>query len=136
MVPYLDTCPCQAVIKISAPHQGPPVIEKCFDRFPICDPTENDQALLDELSNFRALQTMIDKYAGLAPYQIAQVYALRNDAKSTFEWLDRAWSSRDGGIQYLLYDPLILRFKNDPRFASFCRKVGLPVPAEKSTRPP
>lgn len=41
------------------------------------------------------------------------------------------------GIAYLLYDPFILRFKDDPRFAAFCRKVGLPVPgaasASKST---
>ena len=74
-----------------------------------------------------ALKTLIDKDAGIAAYQIAEVYALRNDAKATFEWLDRAWSNRDGGIQYLLSDPFILRYKDDPRFAAFCRKVGLPV---------
>jgi hypothetical protein len=66
--------------------------------------------------------------AGGAPFQIAEVYALRNDAKATFEWLDRAWSSRDAGVGLLLFDPFILRFKDDPRFAAFCRKVGLPVP--------
>jgi hypothetical protein len=63
-------------------------------------------------------------------YQIAEVYALRNDATATFEWLDRAWSNRDPGIQYLLFDPFILRYKDDLRFASFCRKVGLPMPGE------
>jgi len=31
------------------------------------------------------------------------------------------------GIEYLLTDPLILRFRDDPRFAAFCRKVGLPT---------
>jgi TolB-like protein/Tfp pilus assembly protein PilF len=77
-----------------------------------------------------ALQTLIDKDASLSAYQIAEVYALRNDAKSTFEWLDRAWSNRDAGIGLLLYDPLMLRYKDDPRFAAFCRKVGLPVPGE------
>jgi serine/threonine-protein kinase len=77
-----------------------------------------------------ALKTLIDKYAGGAPYQIAQVYALRNDAQETFAWLDRAWSSRDLGITYLLYDPFILRYKNDPRFAAFCKQAGLPTPAE------
>ena len=66
-------------------------------------------------------------------YQVAQVYALRGDSKSTFEWLDRALSNRDAGIGFLLYDPFILRFKDDPRFAAFCRKVGLPVPGEKRT---
>jgi hypothetical protein len=29
-----------------------------------------------------------------AAFQIAEVYALRNEAKSTFEWLDRAWGAR------------------------------------------
>jgi len=75
-----------------------------------------------------ALKTLIEKQAGGAPFQIAEVYALRNDAKATFEWLDRAWSSRDAGVGRLLFDPFILRFKDDPRFAAFCRKIGLPVP--------
>jgi TolB-like protein/Flp pilus assembly protein TadD len=79
-----------------------------------------------------ALKTLIDKYAGASPYQIAEVYALRNDAKETFAWLDRAWSSRDPGIVSLLYDPFILRFKDDPRFASFCRNAGLPAPGATS----
>ena len=77
-----------------------------------------------------ALRTLIEKYAGIGAYQIAQVYALRNDAKATFEWLDRAWINRDAGIGYLLYDPFILRYKGDPRFVAYCRKVGLPVPGE------
>jgi tetratricopeptide (TPR) repeat protein len=75
-----------------------------------------------------ALKTLIEKDAGGAPFQIAEVYALRNDAKATFEWLDRAWNSRDAGVTDLLYDPFILRYKDDPRFAAFCRKIGLPVP--------
>jgi TolB-like protein/Flp pilus assembly protein TadD len=79
-----------------------------------------------------ALKTLIDKDAGLAAYQIAEVYALRSDAKSTFEWLDRARDNRDAGIQFLLYDPFIRRYTDDPRFAAFCRSVGLPVPARKS----
>ena len=79
-----------------------------------------------------ALRAFIDKYAAMGAYQVAQLYALRNDAAATFEWLDRAWSNRDPGIEYLLFDAFILRYKNDPRFAAFCRKVGLPVPGETS----
>jgi hypothetical protein len=61
--------------------------------------------------------------------------ALHNDAKATFEWLDRAFSDRDAGIQYLFFDPFILlRYKDDPRFAAFCRKVGLTVPGELPAR--
>jgi TolB-like protein/Tfp pilus assembly protein PilF len=81
-----------------------------------------------------ALRTLIDRRASRSAYQIAEVYALRNDANATFEWLDRSWSNRDTGIEFLLYDPFILRYKDDPRFAAFCRKVGLPTPAEVGRR--
>jgi len=72
-----------------------------------------------------ALRMLIDDEANSMTYAIAQVYALRNDSQGTFEWLDRAWSSRDGDIEGLLNDPFILRYKDDPRFAAFCRKAGL-----------
>ena len=93
----------------------------------------------DQSAADSALRTFIENDADQSAYQIAEVYALRNDAKATFEWLDRAWNNRDSGIQYLLFDPFILRYKDDPRFAAFCRKVRLPVPGEatahKSTSP-
>jgi TolB-like protein/Tfp pilus assembly protein PilF len=84
----------------------------------------------DQSAADSALRTFIEKDADQSAYQIAEVYALRNDAKATLEWLDRAWNNRDSGIQYLLFDPFILRYKDDTRFAAFCRKVGLPVPGE------
>lgn len=82
---------------------------------------------VDRTTADAALQTLIDNDRDNAPYQIAEVYALRGDADNTFLWLDRAWNVRDPGIQFLLYDPLILRFRADPRFAAFCSKVGLPT---------
>jgi TolB-like protein/Tfp pilus assembly protein PilF len=75
-----------------------------------------------------ALKKLIDKDGSAAPFQVAQVYAVRNDANETFQWLDRAWSSHDPGVLGLLYDPFVQRFKDDPRFAALCRKVGLPLP--------
>jgi hypothetical protein len=77
-----------------------------------------------------SLMTLIEKDADQSACQIAEVYALRNDAKATFDWLDRAWNNRDSGIQDLLFDHSILRYKDNQRFAAFCRKVGLPVPGE------
>jgi TolB-like protein/Tfp pilus assembly protein PilF len=74
-----------------------------------------------------ALKLVIDKYSDGAPYQIAEIYALRKDANKTFEWLDRAWTARDPGIQFLLFDPLLRPYWSDPRFAAFCKKAGLPV---------
>jgi TolB-like protein/Tfp pilus assembly protein PilF len=60
-------------------------------------------------------------------YQIAELYALRRDPDHMFEYLDHAWEQRDSGIGLLLQDPLILRYQHDPRFAAFCKKVGLPT---------
>ena len=74
-----------------------------------------------------ALKTLIARNADGGPYQIAQTYALRRDPDNTFKWLDRAWTNRNPGVPYLLYDPFILRYRDDPRFAAFCQKVGLPT---------
>lgn len=38
-----------------------------------------------------------------------------------------AHGPRDPGINYVLYDPFILRYRDDPRVAAFCKKVGLPT---------
>jgi TolB-like protein/Flp pilus assembly protein TadD len=78
-----------------------------------------------------ALRQLIDKDAASAAYSIAEAYALRNQAQETFAWLDRALSNDDSDISNLLYDPIILRYRDDPRFAAFCRKVGLPVPGRR-----
>ena len=77
-----------------------------------------------------ALKALIDTHADIAAYQIAEVHALRKDPDAMFAWLDRAWANRDPGIAYLLFDPFPLRYKDDPRFAAYCRKIGLPMPLE------
>jgi thioredoxin-like negative regulator of GroEL len=77
-----------------------------------------------------ALQNFIARDATSDPFAVAQVYALRNDPDKTFEWLDRASTYRDPGTGSLLINPFLARYKDDPRFAAFCRKVGLPAPVE------
>ena len=81
----------------------------------------------DAVAADAALQKLIDTQPNDAGYQIAQIYVLRNDPDKVFEWLDRAWSNRDVGISQLLYDPFLIRYRQDPRFAAFCKKVGLPT---------
>lgn len=73
-----------------------------------------------------ALQTVIERQADKAAYQIAQIHALREDPDQVFHWLDRAWANRDAGVSLLLFDPILLRYRDDPRFAAFARKIGLP----------
>lgn len=74
-----------------------------------------------------ALQKFIAANGKVAAYQIAETYALRGDPNAMFHWLDEAEATHDSGISNVLGDPLILRYRNDPRFTAFCRKVGLPT---------
>jgi TolB-like protein/Flp pilus assembly protein TadD len=78
-----------------------------------------------------ALQELIVNDAEWSSFQIASVYAYRKEADKAFEWLDQALVRRDGGTVQLLADPFLTSFRSDPRFAAFCRKVGLPVPGEQ-----
>jgi hypothetical protein len=64
-----------------------------------------------------------------------QAGALRTDADNTFVWLDRALAARDPGVAGLLTDPFILRYRDDPRFAAFCRQAGLPTTTEAKAQP-
>ena len=81
-----------------------------------------------------ALQKLITDYGDVAAYQVAQVQALRNDADATFEWLARARETRDPGVGNTMIDPLVMRYKTDPRLAAFCKSVGLPPPTESQTK--
>ena len=63
-------------------------------------------------------------------YPIAQAYALRGDLGGTLAWLERTWAMRDVAIHHVLYDPILLRFRDAPAFIAFCRKIGLPPPSE------
>jgi hypothetical protein len=60
-------------------------------------------------------------------YPIAQAYAVRGDPDKTMEWLERAQTRE---ILFLLADPIILRFRDDPRLIAFCKNAGLPAPNE------
>lgn len=77
-----------------------------------------------------ALQHLLDSQGEIrgGAYAIARVYALRGDADQVFEWLRRD-RDRDGpGVHFVLFDSLLLRFRDDPRFAAYCKEAGLPPP--------
>ncbi len=93
------------------------------------------QANGDHAAADAMLRRLIARYADAQAYQIAQVYAFRRDPDNMFKWLDRAWANRDSGLGQVLSDPLILRYKDDPRFAAFCTKVGLPTTTDATALP-
>jgi TolB-like protein/Tfp pilus assembly protein PilF len=74
----------------------------------------------------RALDELIAQNAHDASYQVAQVYAWRGERDNAFEWLERAYAARDGGINRIKIDPLLVSLRTDPRFAAMVTKIGLP----------
>jgi TolB-like protein len=76
----------------------------------------------------QSLHELIAKYANNAAYQIAMIYAYRGQPGKVFAWLNRSYRQHDPGLQLITYTPILLRYKNDPRFTTFCKKVGLPPP--------
>lgn len=90
----------------------------------------SDRAAADAL-----LQECVHRYANGWAFQIAQLYAVRGEPDRMFEWLQRAWKARDPGMQTLLYDALLLRYRNDPRYAALAKEVGLPSPVPPATAP-
>ncbi|HSC13010.1 MAG TPA: hypothetical protein VLC97_18705 [Rhodanobacteraceae bacterium] len=73
-----------------------------------------------------ALDELIAKYAHDSAYQVADVYAWRGEPDKAFEWLERAYDQRDGGLSTIKTDPLLKPLWTDARFAAMLKKLGLP----------
>jgi adenylate cyclase len=74
----------------------------------------------------RALALAVETLAEIGPYQIALIYAHRNDLDPAFLWLDRAYQERDGALPiYLKGDPLLRSVRQDPRYRALLKKMNL-----------
>jgi tetratricopeptide (TPR) repeat protein len=73
-----------------------------------------------------ALSELIAKYHASDAYDIAEVYAFRNQSDEAFEWLDRAYAQRDSGLVGTKAEPLLKSLHKDPRYAAFLKKLNLP----------
>jgi hypothetical protein len=73
-----------------------------------------------------ALAALKSKYAGEMAYQIAEVHAFRGEADLAFEWLERAYDQRDGGLGDIKGDRLVRGLAGDPRYRALLRKLKLP----------
>jgi tetratricopeptide (TPR) repeat protein len=84
-------------------------------------------ALGREKESDTALSELMIKYNASNAYEIAQVYAFRNQTDEAFEWLDRAYAQRDPSLMSTKIDPLLNSLHNDPRFAALLKKLNLPA---------
>jgi ribosomal protein L17 len=74
----------------------------------------------------QALDELIAKDAQDAAYQIAETYAWRGEKDKAFEWLERAYKQRDGGLSDIKFDGLLASLHGDARFAALLQKMQLP----------
>jgi TolB-like protein len=84
-----------------------------------------EHTLKDTKASQQALDELIAKYAADAAYQVAEVYAWRGEKDKAFEWLERAYTQRDGGLIDIKFDPLLDRLRGDPRYKALLKKMKL-----------
>lgn len=82
---------------------------------------EGRQRMADSLTT-----DYVTHYRTFAAYQIAEMYAYRNQKDSAFAWLDRAYASRDEGMPDLKVDPLFVNLRSDARYTDWLKKMRLP----------
>ena len=82
------------------------------------------QAGTDKSAADAALQAFIDKHADAA-FQVAILYAQRHEPDKMFQWLETAYANRDAALSRLFIFPFLMDYRDDPRFAAFCRKLGI-----------
>jgi Flp pilus assembly protein TadD len=71
-----------------------------------------------------ALNALIAKYEKDAPSNIASDYAFCGDSDKAFEWLDKAVTYQDGGLNEIVAENLFDKIHFDPRWLPFLRKIG------------
>ena len=73
------------------------------------------------------LTEYIKGYQDDSAYQIAEIFAYRNEKDKAFYWLERAYNQHDGGLGDIKGDPLLHNIVQDIRYAAFLKKLKLPL---------
>jgi serine/threonine-protein kinase len=102
------------------------IFEKADDGFREYGVALAQHTLGNDRASREALDALTKGYAADFAMQIADVHAWRGDKEAAFTWLERALEQKDGGMSDLKFDPLLRSLRNDPRFHSLVRRMGLP----------
>jgi TolB-like protein/DNA-binding winged helix-turn-helix (wHTH) protein/Flp pilus assembly protein TadD len=73
-----------------------------------------------------ALNKLTATHQNDCAYQIAELYAYRQETEKAFKWLDRAFQQRDPGAPDLKSSPLMRSLRGDPRYVELLKKMRLP----------
>jgi serine/threonine-protein kinase len=74
-----------------------------------------------------ALAELIKGFQDEDAYQIAEIYAYRGETDKAFDWLERAYNQRDGGLASIKGNLWLRTIKKDPRYVMFLKKLRLPL---------
>jgi len=96
-----------------------------FDGFRLPGTAMAEHSLGHAGESRRALDESVAKVAKESAYQIAEAFAWCGESDKAFEWLDRAYRQRDGGLTSINTDPLLASLHAHPRFKPFLRKMNL-----------
>ena len=64
----------------------------------------------------------------VAPYDLAVAHLGVGDKNTAFDWLEEAYRTRDEGLLWLKVDPVLDEVRNDPRYLTLLKQVGLNEP--------
>jgi TolB-like protein/Tfp pilus assembly protein PilF len=110
------------------PAEGLKVFQKVKLEFlRLCGLAISQHALGHEKESKQALDELIARHTKDAAYQIAQVYAMSGATNKAFEWLERAYEQKDGGLSSMKTDPMLASLRGDPRFDGLLRRLKLLV---------
>ena len=73
-----------------------------------------------------ALAELMNRFGTTGAYQVAEVYAFRNDLDRAFDWLEAAYRERDSGLTLITNDPFFANVRGDARWTAFMKKMNLP----------
>lgn len=65
------------------------------------------------------------KQINLPPWDMANLCAHSGDKDQAFEWLEKAYESRDEWVRFLKVEPAFDSLRADPRYADLLRRIGL-----------
>ncbi len=97
-----------------------------FDIFQLRGVAMAEHSLGHSQASQQALDGMMEKYSKVAAFQIAEIFAWRGEQDKAFEWLERAYVQRDGGLFDMKSDIPLKSLRADARFKALLRKLRLP----------
>lgn len=71
-----------------------------------------------------ALSALIAMDASVWALQIAEAHAMRDETDEAFEWLERAYQNRDGGLTEMKVSDRLRALRSDPRWGTFLARMG------------